>query len=59
MKALVCSVKSYSEVNSRDYLVVAINTFAFYLESGFKTPQKEQKLEGKVPGKYFKLELDL
>ena len=46
MNTFVCSVKSYLEVGSRDY-IVASKEFVFYLEVGLVTPQKEKKLEEK------------
>ena len=52
MNAFICSVKSYLEVSSRDYLV-ASNAFVFYLEIGLVNPPKRTETRGKSFWKNF------
>ena len=57
MNAVVCSVKSYSEVSSRDYLIVGNKHICLRFESWFKKKNTETK--GKSFEKpHFKLSLD-
>ena len=61
MNTLVCSVKSSSEVSSRDYLVANRNRVVFYLEDGLETPQNRTETRERSFWKKFfpKLELHL
>ena len=48
MNAFVCSVKSYSEVGSRDYLVASDKRISTYLEVGLETTKKTTETKGKM-----------
>ena len=48
MSAFVCSVKSYSEVRSRNYLIASDKRVHLAFGSWFRTPKKEQKPGEKV-----------
>ena len=62
MNTFDCSVKSYSEVSSKNYIFsLATNAFVFYLEVGLETPKKNWKLREKLPEKKisFQVGMDL
>ena len=41
INTVICSVKSYLEVSSRDFLIVS-DVFVFYLEVGLKPPKRTE-----------------
>ena len=60
MNVFVCSVQSYSEVSSKDYLIASNKHIHLLFGSWFRNPPKKQKLGEKVSEKvYFKLGMDI
>ena len=51
MNAFVCSVKSYSEVGRRNYLVASDKRVRLLFGNWFRNPPKEHKLGGKLSEK--------